>query len=150
MRAIIILFVTVLLSACETIKLPSKTDPMPLQKSDALSAQELGSGECGVFFWTKSKPRKFVFFQKQGAANALYYSGGNEQALRVETGDSSFSLALEIDIHYRAPVGDKITVKGVFEQAVEDGARIPSGLINITKQDGWQEIIPVSGVYVCR
>lgn len=150
MRALLLSLAVFSLAACETITPAPKPEPVAQKPVNGLSAQELVAGECGLFFWSKSTPRTFVFFQKQGEVSAKYYGQGSEIILTAPAGIPSFTEASQIDIAYTSPAGDSINVKGNFSQIIEDGVRVPSGSISVEKPDGWQEIIPVSGVYVCR
>ncbi len=138
------------LAACETITPTPKPEPEAPKPANGLSAQELAAGECGLFFWSKSTPRTFVFFQKQGESFAKYYHQGIETSIVADANIPGFTESSQIDIVYAGQDGVSINVKGKFSQIIEDGVRVPSGSISVEKPDGWQEIIPVSGVYVCR
>ena len=150
MRALLLSLTAFSLAACESIAPAPKPEPDTPKPVNGLSAQELGTGECGLFFWSKSTPRTFVFFQKQGETSAKYYGQGREIFLTTKTGIPLFTEASQIDIAYTSPEVDNINVKGSFSQIIEDGVRVPNGSISVIKPDGWQEITPVSGVYVCR
>ena len=150
MRALFLSFAAFSLAACETIMPVPKPEPAAPKSVNGLSAQELGAGECGLFFWSKSTPRTFVFFQKQGESHAKYYHQGAETNITAGANIPGFTESSQIDIVYAAPGGVSINVKGRFSQIIEDGVRVPSGSISVEKPDGWQEITPVSGVYVCR
>ena len=150
MRALLLSLAAFSLAACETLTPAPKPEPAALKPVNGLSAQKLTAGECGLFFWSKSTPRSFVFFQKQGESFAKYYHQGVETSIVAGANIPVFTESSQIDIVYAAPNDVNINVKGSFSQIIEDGVRVPSGSISVKKPDGWQEIIPVSGVYVCR
>ena len=38
--------------------------------SGSLPSQDLAAGECGLFLWTQSEPRRFIYFSKAGSRTA--------------------------------------------------------------------------------
>jgi len=115
-----------------------------------LSAQELDAGGCGVFFWKATTPRTFVFFQKQGQARASLYDQDTEIVIETSQDTSNLDIKIRLDLRYKGGGYESITVKGNFGDELEGGRRISGATITINKLDGWQEILPVNGVYVCR
>ena len=55
-----------------------------------------------------------------------------------------------IKLAYKGLSGTDVKVKGVYSEPLEGGRRISDAAIILSKPDGWQEIMPVSGLYVCR
>ncbi len=115
-----------------------------------LSAQILDPGTCGVFFWRDTTPRTFVFFQKQGQVQARFYDQGAEIAIETVQDTSNLDIKTELDFTYQGGGYASIAVKGSFGDMLEGGRRIFGATITLDKPDGWQEILPVNGVYVCR
>jgi len=118
--------------------------------ANALPAQELANGACGIFFWSMTSPKHFVFFQKEGANTAEFFFDARAQKLRAEQVTSGLEDSYGVNLSYTGPSTEKITVKGVYSEVLDGGRRISDAAIIIGKDDGWQEIMPVSGLYACR
>jgi len=147
------LFVLPLLfiAGCASIPTAVLEEKPPITRQiEGLSAQKLETGECGVFFWRDSAPRTFVFFQKQGQSQAKLFDQNVEITIKTEQNTSNLDLDERFEFSYKGDNYEAIFVKAVFGDALEGGRRMPKGTIITTKPDGWQEILPVSGVYVCR
>ena len=55
----------IVINGCANIvKNKKPDDAVSTATSKGLPAQELASGECGVFLWDNAVPRSFIFFQK--------------------------------------------------------------------------------------
>ncbi len=117
---------------------------------DGLSAQELDTGACGVFIWRDTSPRSFVFFQKQGRSQAKFFDQGTEIIIETEQDTSNLELKTKLELSYQGGGYESIDLKAAFGTMIEGGRRISGGTISTKKLDGWQEILPVNGVYVCR
>lgn len=144
--------IAVCLSACASLPI-SDNAKKPLQTSalqSSLTAQSLAVGECGVFFWTLEQPPVFTFFQKEGADHAKYFHNGTEMLLTPNVKLQSFQNGAVLNIAYTTPQGQTLQIKGRFADILEGGQRISNASIRSQTADGWQEILPVSGVYVCR
>jgi hypothetical protein len=115
-----------------------------------LPAQDLAEGECGAFLWAETKPRQFVYFQKQDAAQAQFYSDGQTQTITTQNVTSYLGDAGQLDLDYIGSSAEKIKIKGVYDEEIEGGHRISPASIQVQSTDGWQQIIPVSGVFICR
>lgn len=135
-------------SACASTSL--KPSPISSPNKQALSAQYLEEGECGLFFWTKSSPRNFVFFHQRGQPTAKYFTHGEETNLQVTHGRFAPSESSALTMVYNTAHDKAVNVQGQFSQTVEGGIRIPNGSITMQNNDGWEEIVPVSGIYVCQ
>lgn len=142
---------SVFLTACSSISESIKPqEPQNMSaKSPGLQPQNLGENECGVFLWTDANPRSFVFFQKQDEATAQFYNE-NTQTVSTTGVTSFFADAGKIELDYVNTADDKIKVNGAFDEEIEGGHRINTASITVIKADGWQQIIPTSGVFVCR
>ena len=136
------------LTACESTAVKA---PISAAKNvHALPAQTLSSGECGLFFWTKTTPQNFVFFHKQNQTHAKYFVHGDETSLRLTRGALIPNMSADLDIQYTAPQGKTFHLKGTYSQSIEGGVRVQNGSITAQDNEGWQEIVPVSGIFACQ
>jgi len=136
----------IMLSSCVTTTNIKPTKPNVI--SNGLTPQTLAEGECGLFLWTTSQRREFVFFQKSRQNYALFFSDNEQNVLQAKDLAPDWNIIESVDAMYLLG-SDSIRVKGSFSQELEGGRRIKQASIVITKQNGWQEIIPVLGVYGC-
>lgn len=115
-----------------------------------LDPQTLGPGDCGMFLWTQTTPRRFVFFARGGSAAARMLVGEETIDLaQTGTGGEIFGQFMT-EARYAprsgAPVVDVAVEPG---DLLEDGQRISGGLIRLTDAQGWETILPVVGVRAC-
>lgn len=150
-RSVLILVAVISLAGCATAPAEKpKTTPLAVIDKDALPAQELSKGSCGLFFWSMTSPKHFVFFQKEGADKAQLFFDGRAQKISAQQVTTGLEDNSGIKLSYIGPYTEEITVKGVYGEQLEGGRRISEAAILIGKDDGWQEIVPVSGLYACR
>ncbi|MBL4853972.1 MAG: hypothetical protein JKY25_06995 [Robiginitomaculum sp.] len=148
---VLLLLPLLFIVGCASVTPPAQEEKLPVPAQiEGLSAQELETGECGVFFWRDSVPRTFVFFQKQGQSQARLFDQGAETIIETEQSTSNLELDARFEFSYNGGNYEAVFVKAVFGDALEGGRRLSGGTITTKKPDGWQEILPVSGVYVCR
>ncbi len=129
----------------QQVKLPSHMHNLP--------AQELSQGACGLFFWTQTIPPLFVFFQKEGVNTAKLFYDDRQIVMQSTHVIDALKDQLGVNLSYTGSVNmdiKTINIKGVYGEMLQGGRRIPKASIIINKLDNWQEIIPVSGVYVCQ
>jgi hypothetical protein len=138
-----------LLTGCSTLQTPQKTNDVQTVKT-GLSAQQLGDGACGLFFWDQNEPRSFVFFHEQNSAEAKLFWHKQELLLTAKQDNIPFSNLSDLEQKYQSSDGTLITIKGRNYQEVDGGYRINTAVINVSKPGVWQEILPVSGVSVCK
>jgi len=128
----------------------AKTAPSVEIDTNGLPAQNLSNGSCGLFFWSMTTPKHFVFFQKEGADKAKLFFDGRTQDLSARQVTTGLEDNSGINLSYIGPFTEEITVKGIYGETLEGGRRISEAAILIGKDDGWQEIVPVSGLFACR
>lgn len=139
------------MTGCETLnvgKTPAK--PIATTVNNGLTPQELAAGECGIFLWSSGTPRTFVFFHKQGDQNAKYYTQGTEIALLTSQNTMVMNERALVEYTYSGDGFETVTLKGILSEELESGQRLSNATIKTKILDAWEEIHPVSGVYVCR
>ncbi|PHR61348.1 MAG: hypothetical protein COA43_03080 [Robiginitomaculum sp.] len=143
-----LVFLLVFLVSCATV--PPTKSSKPQIEHDGLAAQELSVGECGIFLWTLSTPPVFSFFQKQESSEAKLFLEDSQTILTTLANTQNLKDLANIDISYLTPAGKTVKLKAQFGEELTGGRRIHSGALHVQDTHGWQKIIPVSGVYVCR
>jgi len=138
-------------TGCETLnteKIP--TQPVNAATTNGLSAQELAAGECGIFLWSSGTPHTFVFFHKQGEQNAKYYTQGSENTIKTNQNTMTMDERALVTYTYSGAGFETVTLKGTLLEELQDGRRVSNATLRTKKLGAWEEIHPVSGVYVCR
>lgn len=125
-----------LLSACATAPEPTQQRTTMAQNQ----AEQLASGECGLFGWTADARRAYVFFANaEGATLAL---DGPETAL---TAQSKFPALEYIDAD-----GRPVSLSLGRGEPLAGGTRYPSARLATKTEDGWDKIVPVAIVQSCQ
>ena len=143
-------FVYVTLTSCASIILPNQIPISSQPSHEGLEPQILNAGECGMFLWTVASPPIFVFFYKEGSSSAILHSASGEIDLQEKIKSRVLNNATNIVKQYTTADGKEVYVTGKFGDILEGGRRIPKATIQTQNTQGWQKILPVSGVYACR
>ncbi len=126
---------------------PVATSDVP---ADGLPPQRLAPGECGLFLWGMSAPRKFVFFSEGTSGEALVLIEDEPKTLKMTSaGGDVFGQFLTEMGFQDAAAGTKVAVTLNPGEPLEGGQRIDSGSVLMRKADGWETVLPVTGVRVC-
>ena len=138
--------------ACASTQETKKAAKPEVQSSEAgLNAQTLSPGECGLFLWTTSAPRKFVFFSKAGTDKALVYLGGEAVQMVLTGADGDIFGQFMTDMHFDP--GDGRESLNVFVEPgalLDQGQRTETARMTFTDAEGWETIVPVAGVRACQ
>ncbi len=115
-----------------------------------LPAQSLTAGECGLFLWSKAASPSFVFFQRAGEANALAYIDGASRTVEpMRIGGDIFGQFLTEGMFRVQGTADILEMSITPGELIEDGQRISAGRLTRRAADGWETILPVTGVRAC-
>ncbi|MBI1401523.1 hypothetical protein [Hyphomonas sp.] len=115
-----------------------------------LPAQRLEPGQCGLFLWSMSAPRKFVFFSEATSGGGLVLI--NDEPVRVQmtsTGGDVFGQFLTNSEFQDATTGRIVQVMINPGESLEGGQRVESGNLLVHNTDGWETVLPVTGVRAC-
>lgn len=157
MKPLTILLVAGLASACasppeNTAPVPASAAPAGVQDvpSDGLPPQRLSPGECGLFLWGMSAPRKFVFFSEGTSGEALVLIEDLPKVVTMTSagGDVFGQFLTEMSFQDTA-ASTRIGVTLNPGEPLEGGQRVESGSLLIRKADGWETVLPVTGVRAC-
>jgi len=118
--------------------------------AEGLLPQRLAPGQCGLFLWGMSAPRKFVFFTEGTAGDALILI--DDMATRLpmtSAGGDVFGQFLTQMGFTDAATGSTVVVTIEPGEALEGGQRVDTGNILFRNAEGWETILPVTGVRAC-
>lgn len=118
--------------------------------AEGLPPQTLDAGECGLFLWGMAAPRRFTFFTEASSSEALILHEGTPQKLvATETNGEVFGQFFT-EIQYLSADGAwSVNVSLKPGEMLEGGQRVESGRLVTTGSDGWETVLPVTGVRAC-
>lgn len=127
--------------------------PVTLQDvpSDGLPPQKLEPGECGLFLWSQSAPRRFVFFTEATSGTAQLFHEGDVIRLQMTDSHGDIFGQFQTDSAY-ITIGANplfVDVALIPGDLLEGGQRVASGRILIRAGDGWETVLPVTGARAC-
>ena len=115
-----------------------------------LPAQRLGAGECGMFLWGQTPPRRFIFFSKANTGAGLVLINEETVELRSTGAGGSIFGEFNTSTQFATADGDwSVDVTIEPGELLEDGQRIETGRIVLVDREGWQTILPVVGIRAC-
>lgn len=120
-------------------------------KLEALSAQKLSPGRCGLFLWSRSQQPVFIMFATEAPAEAMVRIGGRDRKLSRKTtaGErvfghfekqtfSSNQYTFDVELTYDT------------SRPIQDGAIIKQGVMRTTDTKGFSTVLPVGGMIGCQ
>lgn len=145
-----------LLAACSTApsgnteKAIAATEAAARAPAEGLPPQRLTPGECGLFLWGMAAPRKFVFFAKATSGDALVLIDDAPKTLAMAgaSGDVFGQFLTEME-YAGAASARRVKVSLKPGEVLEGGQRVESGTILFIGADGWETVLPVTGVRAC-
>ena len=120
-------------------------------KLEALSAQKLSPGRCGLFLWSRTQQPVFIMFAYESPAGATVRIGGRDRQLVRKTTDgervfghfekqtfSSNQYSFDVELTYDT------------SRPIQDGAIIKQGVMRTTDKQGFATVLPVGGMIGCQ
>jgi hypothetical protein len=119
---------------------------------DALEPQTLESGACGMFLWARTEQTPvFVFAAFASPAEARVRPNGRVRVLqRTSVGGEARYGHFETQTFSEARLTIETEVQFSTTRPLRDGAVIEEGVIRLSDREGWQTIIPVTGMVACQ
>lgn len=156
MRPALLAALFTVLAACSHDPGPEAAKPEPEAGAlsgvpdEGLPPQRLAPGKCGLFLWGMSAPRQFVFFAESPVTTALVLLEGQPVSLPVTAaGGEVFGQFVSQLKFADAAAGREVEVTLKPGEVLEGGQRVDSGNIVIRTAEGWETILPVTGVRAC-
>lgn len=116
-----------------------------------LPAQQLAYGSCGLFLWSLSGEPTFTFFSEATTGRATMLIGDRARDLsQTGAGGDIFGQFTTRQVFNSPSTSHTVDVQVEPGESLIDGQRVDSGRIKLTDADGWETVIPVSGVRACR
>lgn len=149
----------VCLGACET--LPQIGLPVPAKANSeqsaldtrlgALQPQRLGSGECGMFLWSRSEDRPLVFFSNSTHGDARVMVDGRQQEIpRISSAGDAIAGQQATQSYVWRDLRFNVAVAFERRRELVRGAVIQRGTLELQHRDGWQYVMPVGGLVACE
>jgi len=133
-----------LMSACASL---SKDTVNTATRSNALSAQTLAPGECGLFVWIADADKRFKLFS-QSQTNSGVWRGPNGETNITLTAKSG----IPTDGQYPEQSFESADLTLVLKDAevITQGTRYKAGTLTQMSPEGWDKITPVVGLSMCQ
>ncbi|WP_417450043.1 hypothetical protein [Kordiimonas sp.] len=163
MKNILLLTVVMMLAACaggaekpdarvaQAQKQPRLGTDEVLSRFSALPAQTLAKGECGLFLWLKREDAPLVFFQRSGSLAAEMIVDGSLRALTRDAAEGPIGMSFFERQNF---VGDdmrvNLRIQVEADRSLQQGLKVPSGMISIDTHEGWSAALPVAGAIGCK
>lgn len=157
-RPLAILFTSFLIASCtstpkdSTARLSENALEATIAEvpAEGLPPQTLEAGECGLFLWVMAAPRRFTFFAEASSSEALMLHEGTPQKLIATETDGEVFGQFFTEIQYLSADGAwSVNVSLKPGEMLEGGQRVESGRLVTTGSDGWETVLPVTGVRAC-
>lgn len=156
-RLLTVMLPTILVASCATAPAaPAAGSPVSAMSSisevpvDGLPPQVLAAGECGLFLWGMAAPRRFTFFTEASSGEALVlHESAPQKLIMTDTNGEVFGQFFT-EMQYLSADGTwsiNLTLKP--GEVLEGGQRVESGRLVTTGADGWETVLPVTGVRAC-
>ena len=131
---------------------PVPSSPSALISSvpeEGLPPQRLKPGECGLFLWGMSAPRKLVFFTNGGGSASVLVNNTPVSLPMSSAGGNVFGQFMTSMTFRDDATGRTVTVTIEPGEALEGGQRVESGTLQFRDSEDWETILPTTGVRAC-
>lgn len=125
-------------------------DDEVLSRIGTIPAQQVSSGECGLFLWAKREDAPLIMFQRSNGETLMRVDGAL-QGLNRSSMENQIALQFYRDQQFA--LGDmsfKVSVTPEQTRTLQQGLKVPSGSISISTESGWSAAIPVAGAIGCQ
>ena len=118
--------------------------------AEGLPPQQLKPGECGLFLWNMTAPRRFVFFTEATSGSALVLHEGQPVTLfATETGGDVFGQFFTETDYLSGDGRHAVRLTVNPGEMIDGGQRVETGRLVTLGADGWETVLPVTGVRAC-
>lgn len=120
-------------------------------KLEALSAQKLSPGRCGLFLWSRTQQPVFIMFATEAPAEAMVRIGGRDRKLaRKTTGGERVFGHFEKQTFSSNQYTFDVELTYDTSRPIQDGAIIKQGVMRTTDKKGFATVLPVGGMIGCQ
>lgn len=142
------------LAACQSTPTPLQREAAALDASlapvDALPAQRLRSGQCGLFLFEVQPPRNFVVFEDEAARTVQLVHEGAIHTLGVSPQGGSLAPGTEFRRVYLDQDDNRTFIlSGDVGEETGSGPRLENVLLEVRELDGTRTVRPLGGVRSC-
>ena len=154
-RACLLATISLLTACASSTEAPAAGKPaaqpaISAVPSEGLPPQRLLPGQCGLFLWGMSAPRKFVFFLEGSSGEALILVDDVPTSMTMATAGGEVFGQFLTEMRFGASAnGPAISVSLTPGEVLEGGQRVDTGHLLIKSPEGWETILPITGVRAC-
>lgn len=115
-----------------------------------LPGQKLEPGECGLFLFMARPTPRFVFFANAAKGSALMNLDGEFVTLaRTETSGEVFDQQYSQQAFVAPAQGLSARLSVLRGRQTRGGSQIDGGSLRLSRDNGWNMVVPVSGATAC-
>lgn len=126
---------------------------MPAMSPEAppgLPPQTLTEGECGAFFWDRSRPNALRLFENESQGFARFWNGSSVDTTATMVRDHSYTPGQFLSRSYTFPPGVRVEIEGEITGQHNDGVIIGRAIMHRQMEEGSVEVSPLLGLISCR
>jgi hypothetical protein len=130
-----------------------ESGPAGALELEALPAQQLESGRCGLFLWARETQAQqvFILVAYDEPAQARIRTGGRIRDLpRTSFAGEPAYGHFERQVFSDAAMTLDLRLNFDSSRPVRDGAVVRDGVLRIEDRGGWQIVRPVGGMVACK
>ncbi|MBI1338681.1 hypothetical protein GC169_00510 [bacterium] len=118
---------------------------------EALPAQSMKSGVCGLFLWSKTERPVFILFATERPGEAKIKVDGRERRLPLTlTGGAQVSGHFERQTFSDRGMSLELDLAFDLDRPMQDGAVLKRGVLKSRDSNGFESIVPVGGMIGCQ
>ncbi|MDP3459465.1 MAG: hypothetical protein Q8S09_09340 [Hyphomonas sp.] len=155
-RLFLLASATVLIAACAGGPKPvggtakAAASAVSAVPKEGLPPQELKPGQCGLFLWGMSAPRKFVFFKEGTSRTALILVDGVAISIPMTSAGGDVFGQFMTQMKFVSSASGQTVIATIEPgQPLDGGQRVESGNLLFRNADAWETVMPVTGVRAC-
>lgn len=120
-------------------------------KLDALPAQKLSPGRCGLFLWSRTQQPVFIMFATDNPAESTIRIGNRNRQLdrKSTSGERVFGHFEKQTFSDRQYTFD-VELTYDTSRPIQDGAIIKQGVMRTTDKKGFSTVLPIGGMIGCQ
>lgn len=147
----------ILLGACTTSPGRFSDTPDTLDETafagliGALSPQDLRTGQCGLFLWSRDDTRDLVLFGSGSRAEAKMNIAGQDVTFARTAAEGANTLGQYPRQSYqRGDLSINLSMDIEPRPNLSGGAVVPRGSLRFEQTGGWNLVLPVGGIIACQ
>lgn len=134
----------------ETAEVSRPSQQAETAELPGLGPQTLDPGDCGLFLWSRTDARTFVFFHRAGEATAKFFDDDHSENVTIAGVGGTLFGQFHSSTDWILADGRSFELMLEPGEELDGGQRVSGGVLTLVDADGWRTKTPVSGVRACQ